>query len=98
MHGASQQAIMAGMSMGFAPHPKTIFNRKKDLAVLSHQITKEKINQALKVKHLSFTTRSLMISGYLVSNLHQNQKSITCGHFWTSFFNYNLYHNTFIEK
>jgi len=54
-HGASQQALMAGMAMGFAPHPRTILNHKKELTRMSPKITVEKIDQAIRVRFLSHT-------------------------------------------
>lgn len=49
MHGASEQAMVTGMTMGFCPHPRTIFNKKRILAEKSLSLTNEKITEALKV-------------------------------------------------
>lgn len=48
MHGASEQAMVTGMTMGFCPHPRTIFNKKKILAEKSLSLTNdhEKITEA----------------------------------------------------
>jgi len=49
-HGASQQGIMAGMSLGFSSHPRTILNEKKKLVKKSMEITVNSVTQAVKVR------------------------------------------------
>ncbi|KAK3722861.1 hypothetical protein QZH41_020447, partial [Actinostola sp. cb2023] len=45
-HGTSNQCLMAGMTLGFSIHPRTVYSRKKDMIQIGQDMMTKKIQDA----------------------------------------------------